>query len=217
MKTATMLCAAVAGAITCSGADAGVIDYLDLTEGVSSQTLFVDGIQVDVSTWPRDMQLKTVNGVTGMGVERGAVSGEIDGWEFMEFEFHEAVVINCLEVAFLYDEGEFGDKWAEIARVLTDISDDTLTVTSDTTAVWTNSGTVINLSIANESGGGHWRIEGDDIFGGAVTKVKLKSGNPGHKAKYADFAFVKMGVVPTPGTTALLGVGALAAVRRRRP
>ncbi len=216
MKTATLLCAAVAGVMTCSAANADVITYLDLTEGVSSQTLFVDGVQVDVSTWPRDMQLKTVNGVTGMGIERGAVGGEIDGYEHMKFEFHEDVVINCLEVAFLYDEGEFGDRWAEIARVLTDISDDTLTVTSDTTAVWTNSGTVINLSVANESGGGHWRVEGDDIFGGAVSSVKLKSGNPGFKGKYADFAFVKMGVVPAPGTAFLFGAGALATARRRR-
>ncbi len=216
MKIATTLCAVVAGAFTCSAANADVISYLDLTEGVSSQTLFVDGVQVDVSTWPRNMELKTVNGVTGMGIDRGAVDGEIDGWEFMKFEFDQAVTINRLELAFLYDEGEFGDRWAEIARVLTDISDDTLTVTSDTTAVWTNSGVVVNLSVANEQGGGYWQISGDDIFGGAVTKVKLKSGNPGFLGKYSDFSFVKMGVVPAPGTAFLFGAGALATARRRR-
>jgi len=216
MKTATLLCAAVAGAFTCSTANADVLSYLDLTEGVSSMSVDVGGVQVDVTTSPRVMKLKTVNGITGMGIKDGEVSGEIDGYEYMKFEFDQAVTIDCLEIAFLYDNYQFGDHPAEIARVITDISDDTLTVTGPTTAVWTNSGVVVNLSIATEAGGGYWQISGDDIFGGEITSLKLKSGNPGTKAKYADFSFVKMSVVPAPGTAFLFGAGALAATRRRR-
>ncbi|MEZ6244003.1 MAG: PEP-CTERM sorting domain-containing protein [Phycisphaerales bacterium] len=216
MKTATLLCAVIGGAFACSTASADVLSYLDLTEGVSSQTLDIGGVQVDVHTSPRVMKLKTVNGITGMGIKDGSVTGEIDGNEYMKFEFDTAVTVDCLEIAFLYDNHQFGDHPAEIARVITDISDDTLMVTGPTTAVWSNSGVVVNLSIATEAGGGYWRISGDDIFGGEITSLKLKSGNPGDKGKYADFSFVKMSVVPTPGTAFLLGTGALATSRRRR-
>ncbi|GJM18233.1 MAG: hypothetical protein DHS20C14_04460 [Phycisphaeraceae bacterium] len=218
MKTSTTCgpLAVLAGIAFASSANAGVISQADLAE-VSNQVIDVDGVSTTVSSTPKRLQRKTVNGVTGMGIKGGNVNGEIDKYESMNFSFDAPVVVDGLTIAFLYDDGQFGDQPAEIARVVVDGDAYTLSVTGPTTAVWAGLGLVENISIATEAGGGAWRVSGDDIFGGAISSLTLESGNPGRKAKYADFSFVSLSTaVPAPGTAAMLGLGGLVAVRRRR-
>lgn len=203
---------------TAASANADVISYTDMAPGFTSQAFPIGDFMVDVTASPGGTQLKTVNGVTAMGVAGGNVNGEIDGSEFMVIAFDAPVIVTSLEIAFLYDNNQFGDHPAEIARVVTDISDDLLSVTGHTSADWTGAGSVVNLSPANEQGGGSWRISGDDIFAGPVTYFMLRSGNAGDRAKYADFSFVSASfrAVPTPGSIAMLGAGTLLIARRRR-
>ncbi len=205
---------ALAGAAVTS-ANAGVIDQADLVEGVNFQQLDVDGVTVTVTTDHGNTKRKTVNGVTGVGVSGGAVNGEIDKREALNFEFHSPLVVDEITVAFLYDDGQFGDQPAEVADFVTDLGTYTLQVTGPTTATWTGGGLVENMSIATEAGGGAWTIAGD-LFGGEISSLSLVSGNPGKKAKYADFSFVSLNAVPAPGSAALMGLGGLAIARRRR-
>lgn len=200
-----------------SGANAGVITQLDLAEGVTNQNVMLGDVATTVTAQNGFTQRKTVNGITGMGVSRGSVAGEIDGHESLTFDFAEAIFVDELVISFLYDNGQFGDHPAEVARFITDALDATLQVTGPTTANWTGFGTVENVSVATEQGGGAWRLSGEDIFGGPITSLTLLSGNPGDRGHLADFSFVSLsGAVPTPGTAALMGLGGLALARRRR-
>ena len=221
MKTFTTAAAAVvalsAGSFA-STAGAGVINQLDLLEGVTTQNVTFDTVNTTVTTEHGTTKRKTVNGVTGMGVSGGSVNGEIDNCESLTFTFDEAVRVDELVISFLYNDGEFGDQPAEVASIVSNLLAGTLSVTGATTATWTGLGDVENVSVATEAGGGAWRISGDDIFGGAITSLTLSSGNPGWKGKYADFSFVSLSgtPTPTPGATALLGLGGLTLARRRR-
>lgn len=215
MKTLPLCGAMVALAGLAPFASAGVLTYTDLGEGLSSQVVDFGGVPTTVTTAYGATKLKTVNGVTGMGISGGTVDGEIDNCESMTFSFDSNVSVDELTISFLYNDHEFGDHPAEVARIVTDDFVGTLTVTGPTTAVWTGGGTVTNVSVATEAGGGAWTLSGD-LFGDDISFLRLESGNPGHKGKYADFSFVSMSGVPTPGTAALLGLGGALCVRRRR-
>ncbi|MEQ8770136.1 MAG: hypothetical protein RIB60_06465 [Phycisphaerales bacterium] len=214
MKTLALGIAAVV--VSAAGtAHAGVLTQADLAEGVSYQELAIDGVTVTVTTDDGVTKRKTVNGVTGVGVSGGTVNGEIDTREALNFDFASPLAVDEITIAFLYDNGQFGDHPAEVADFVTDLGTYTLQVTGPTTATWSGGGMVENMSIATEAGGGAWTLSGD-LFGGAISKLSLVSGNPGSQATYADFSFVSLNAVPTPGAAALLGLGGLALARRRR-
>ena len=216
MKTC-MILGAIGAAVAAPSALAGILHHSDLAL-VSNQVVDFDGVQTTVTSTPNPLQRKTVNGVTAIGINKGNVSGEIDGNEKMKFAFDQGMIIDEITIAFLFDDGQFGDQPAEVARISTDQLTGILSVTGPTTATWTANGTVQNLSVATERGAGVWRVFGEDLFGGAITTLELSSGNPGNKARHGDFSFVSLGgtVIPAPGSVALLGMGGLLAARRRR-
>ncbi|CAN5758716.1 hypothetical protein BH11PLA1_BH11PLA1_21460 [soil metagenome] len=178
-----------------------------------------NGVTITVDASPRNFARKTVNGLTGIGIADGNVTGEIDSSEYLRFTFSSAVKITGLSIAFLYADGNFGDVGNESAFIFANNAKYTLGVSTATSGTWTGGGTISNDSIANNSGGGGWVIAGNDIFslGQTVTQIDLKAGNIGPNATYGDYAFRSVSwVVPAPGTGALAGLGLLAAARRRR-
>jgi len=213
MKTMTIAAGVALGSI----ASADVITHNDLTNGAQTANLSAAG-GVTVTSTSRTFQAKTTSGFTAVGVKGGAVSGEIDGSESILFSFDGPVVVNAIEVGYLYTAGNYGDTWDESARfVVNDEFVFDLTATGATSATWTGAGTVENLSEGVQGQRGHWRVWGDDLFG-AVTSLEMMGGNIGDRGAYSDFSFVSMSTatVPAPGAIAMLGLGGAIAGRRRR-
>jgi len=226
MSTRTRI-ATIAGACTALTAIAGSasavqINYTALPNNGNIANIVQPPVNITVTSPIRNFKYKTVNGVTGVGVSGGAVDGEIDNDESINFAFSEAVNLNMIKVCFLYTDGNFGDVIDEVAKFVTNVGTYTLTATTATSGTWTGpAGTVTNVSIATEAGGASWRIEapGTGLFGAAVTSLSLQSGWPSTYAKKADFAFQCLDYsrnVPTPGAVALLGTAGLVTISHRR-
>jgi len=224
-KNIMTLCAAAVG---CAGlaflnaeAHAGVISFSDLPTGTNSVSiggLASGNITANVVSFDANFQPKTVAGVTAVGVQGGSVNGEIDGSQYIEFNFSAPVFVDSISIAHLYTAGNFGDVWNETALFSTDIGDFTLEATGATSGAWTGGGTLVNDSPAVEKNGGAWSVIGGDIFDGAITSIRLQSGNAGNHSKYGDFGFVGMEVsaIPGPGALALFAGAMLAGFKRRR-
>lgn len=208
--------------VASQSASAVTIDYTDLPDGANAANLVLGPVTVDVTSPIRNFKYKTVNGITGVGVSGGAVDGEIDNDESIDFDFSEGVYLNTIKVCFLYTDGNFGDVIDEIAKFVTNIGTWTLTATNSTTGTWTGpAGTVTNVSIATEAGGASWEIDapGTGIFGAGITSLSLQSGWPSTSSAKADFSFENLDFsreVPTPGALACLGVAAMLGLGRRR-
>ena len=210
--------------VAAQSASAVVIDYTDIPQGTDVVNLVLGPTSVTITAEPdRNFKYKTVNGVTGVGVEGGAVDGEIDNDESIGFAFSEGIYLNTVQICFLYTDGNFGDVGDEIAKFITDIGTWTLTADTATTGTWTGpSGAVSNVSIATEAGGASWIIDapGTGLFGAGVTSVTMISGNPGASGSYADFSFQNLDFsreIPAPGALACIAAaGALGVTRRRR-
>lgn len=208
--------AALSCALGAAGlASGGVIMHTDLPNGQMSVNLFVDGVNIQVDADPRAFKSKTVAGTPGVGIGGGSVDGEIDNSEYILFTFSTPVVITSLQVVHLYAAGNYGDTVSESALIIADGVDHVLQVVNGTTASWTGLGGVSNHSPGLQNNGGHWEISGSDIFGGAITTLKLRSNEVGN-SPMADYGFYSLAFVPTPGAMALAGVSGLCLLRRRR-
>lgn len=198
---------------------AGNVHHSQLTIGQFASNISSGGVSITADAAPRAFKAKTVNSVTGVGISGGAVDGEIDGDESISFSFSKPVRITSFSVAHLYAKPHFGDNPDEVATVDVGFASYDLAVTSTTTALWGGFGSVLNDSVASEAGGGAWTVFGSDLFGGLVTDITFRSGNPGSQGKYSDFTFVQLGfeVIPLPSAAglALVGLGAAASLRRR--
>ena len=222
MSVSVRVAASAALVVIAQTASAVVIDYTDIPDGGTAVNLVLGPVSVDVTAPVREFEYKTVNGVTGVGIEGGAVDGEIDNDESIDFAFSEGVYLNTIQVCFLYTDGNFGDVIDEIAKFVTDAGTWTLTATSATVGTWTGpAGTVTNVSIATEAGGASWIIDapGTGIFGAAITSLSLQSGYPSTYAKKADYSFQNLDFsreVPAPGALACMAAAGLVCLTRRR-
>ncbi len=209
-----------------------------------------DGFTLEVTKAGEDGSLggtlvtKTVDGTTGVGVygdpskEHGS-SEELDYGEEITASLATAEVIKSIELAFMYQPGEWDDGVFEVAEVTAGGKTGTLAVTGDETATWTYDGkeTLLSaLSPSVEGGGGLYSIL--NPFGNiAVDTIVFNSffhGDEGQKKNedkcgstltsecgaFSDYSIagISTASVPEPGLMLGLGVvgGAMYASRRRR-
>ena len=180
---------------------------------------------------PGNFIVKNLNGTSGLGVTGGRTGDEIDIGETVGMSFA-AQVVSDFSLAFLYNGPEFGD-WREIAQVTAYNGASvagiyTLTVGNDGAvpgATWSGTGTVINLSLPTDSGGGSWRVASNPFGDGAITALSftaltsaLCQSSCDNQSDYALSSVNAVNAVPEPETYALMiaGLGALGFVGRRR-
>ncbi len=215
---ATAVLAASLSAFLAGNAQAGIMLHSLLPQNLNSTSFTVDGVGITVTSTGGNFKQKTVGGFTATGISGGAVDAEIDNNEYMLFTFDRAVNITLLSIAHLYTKGNYGDLWNEDAKVVTSAGTFDLIATGATTGSWNGLGTLVNDSPGTEGNGGAWTVSGSDIFGAAITSLKLKSGNPGSEAKYGDFGFRELqfnATIPGPGGLAIVGLFGLMPRRRR--
>jgi hypothetical protein len=151
---------------------------------------------------------KTVAGFTGLGVS-SLTAGEIDIGESISITFTSQQVFNQLTLGFLFDGPEFGDL-KEIAAVrINGTTEYKLTAMGATTASWTGSGSVLNLSPATDGGAGVWSVT--NPFGDiAIKKLELYplSSNPG--GNESDFSLISLNTRNVPEGGSTLGLFGLA-------
>jgi hypothetical protein len=151
---------------------------------------------------------KTVAGFTGLGVS-SLTAGEIDIGESISITFTGQQVFNQLTLGFLFDGPEFGDL-KEIAAVrINGTTEYKLTAMGATSASWTGSGSVLNMSPATDAGAGVWSIT--NPFGDtAIKKLELYplSSNPG--GNESDFSLISLNTRNVPEGGSTLGLFGLA-------
>lgn len=165
--------------------------------------------------------LKTYAGWTTLGTTGGPV-GEIPVGQSIQIDFAAPQIFSQLTLGRLYDGPEFNDI-TEIAAVLLsgDIVPFFLKATGTTTASWTGSGVVTNLSPATEARAAVWQIA--NPFGNtAVSSLMLYPEpvpNPNNNSDFGLQSFdTRVAVVPEPVTAlaSLVAVGGLMFLRRKR-
>lgn len=230
MKLNVSLLALAAGLVlgTTPDATATTISVSDIQAcGFGQTTCAVPG--ATVTSTNGSISWKELNGYTGVGVGGGVVDSEIDSNEVLDITFDSASTVDSVELVFLYQPPTYGDQsfnvdGDEVALIegfngLVSVGIVRVNVTGLTSAV-TTAGSITNLSIANETGGGAWTLS--NPFGSEqVTRLSFTSGYPGPTSAYSDFAigatsFQSSTPVPEPATLLLFGSGAAVLVRRRR-
>ncbi len=180
--------------------------------------------------------VKTVGGVTGVGITTGYEGTEMDGEnESILIEFDTPQIIESLVLGFLYQKepagpkSAYGDKVDE--RAWMSINGETgvytLKATGDTSGTWDGSGALSNVEAALYNSGGAWLLT--NPFGTtAVTSIlftaPIDRHGPQHvpwtQGKGSDYSLVSLTTssVPVPAAVWLLGSGLLGLVglRRRR-
>jgi len=208
-----------------SGEAVGACGGIEYTDGLKSCTT-ADGFTLTVT---KDGQVgslggylssKTVNGVTAVGVygdpsPRDGTLEEIDYGEEITATLPAAKVIESIDLAFLYQPGEFGDVVYEVAEIVTAYGSGFLTVTGDTTAEWTFDGitqVLTALSVSTEAGGGLYRIV--NPFGDlAVSSIAFNSvnlnGNNRDNYRQSDYSIAGIKAAGVPEPSLMVGLGAV--------
>lgn len=222
-----------------SAATVWLFDADDLRAGRNSKSQVVDlstkngnisGPEVTVTS---KKNLKFKNTAIGKAIgTNGGVRGEIDTGPSVFFDFDREVFFNEFTVAWLFPDGQYGDKGDEVALFKTYDANDslldsfTLRATDFTTGAFSGVGTVENLHIAKKPGDGVWKISGDNIFGN-FSKLELSGStitNNSGKSSGSDFSFFSaqgagtIAPVPVPAALPLLAsaLGGLGLLSWRR-
>ncbi|NJL01239.1 MAG: PEP-CTERM sorting domain-containing protein [Spirulinaceae cyanobacterium RM2_2_10] len=217
-----------------TGENVGACAGISYTDGLDTCTT-ADGFTLTVTQDGEDGSLggflstKTVNGVTALGVfgdpspNEGTLE-EIDFGEEITATLETAQIIKYIDLAFLFQPGEFGDVVFEVAQLTVNGLIGTLAITGDNTAAWSFDGSdpveLIALSESTEEGSGLYRIL--NPFGDlAVDAIAFSSVElAGDSFRFSDYSLagIQAADVPEPGLMLGLGVvgSALYAARRRR-
>ncbi len=196
-------------------ASASTITLADIVACGSSPCVVGDATVTAVGG---DFGFQTLNGWSGYGVESpgNSVQGEIDGFnEAIEIAFASPSTLSAVQLLFLYQPPAFGDVEHgpdpdETAAIEAFFQGSSLgivlvNVTGSTTAT-TTGGSISNLSIADETGGGAWLLSSP--FGSQlIDSVRFFSGDPGPDATFSDFALGTTTYAPIPEPASLLLVG----------
>ncbi|QOJ17206.1 MAG: hypothetical protein HRU76_06285 [Phycisphaeraceae bacterium] len=216
--TSTSIAGAVAAAC-CGAAGADILNSWQLTDGQTSASFTLSGVNVTVESFNGAFKGKTVGGFSGVGVGGGSVAGEIDNLEFIRFSFSQPVNVISLSLGALYTAGNYGDTVHESALITTDLGSHLLIASGATSGSWNGFGTLQNDSPATQGQGGAWTISGSSIFAGPITTLTLASGNPG-PSNAGDFTFrsiaVEQASIPAPGAGLLFAAAGVMVLGRRR-
>lgn len=169
---------------------------------------------------------KSQGGYTGAGVAGGGTL-EINIGESIKGSFASPITISNFTLGLLFDGPEYGDV-NEVAQISATYADNsvhtfTFTATGSNTAVWTGSGSFVNLSAATEGAGAVWSLS--DPFGGAAVKsiaftaLKGACGSAGGACNnQSDYTLISVSAVPEPESYAMMlaGLGLMGFVASRR-
>lgn len=193
--------------------------------GTSSLLAPAPGITSITSGNGGKLGTKTVGGIKGLGVVGGTVNNEIDvKSESVTFTFDAPTTLSSLVLGSMFQPGQYGDTIFEKAMItINGTSSYLLQVTGNTTASWTGSGSVVNLSPALQPLGGAFIL--NNPFSVAVNTLTFSAVLVGDGTyKDSDFTVVSLqgqtsNSVPEPSSAvASLGIllaGAVFGLKRK--
>ena len=226
---------AAAAALGCAGS-AQAATLLDSSMYASLQgnnNVNIGGVLFTAAGGDGVFSIASAGGSSGIGVAGGGAGDEIGLDESISISFA-SQVISDFSVSLLYNGPEFGD-YREIAQVsvfdgATLLQTYTLQVGNDGDvpgATWSGGGSVTNLSLPTEGGGGSWLVLGNPFGNQAVTRVEFsalasascQSQSCTNQSDYAVSSLNSIAApIPEPETYALMlaGLGLVAMSARGR-
>lgn len=225
---------ALAAAAGAAHADVSLLDssmYAAIVAGGNNAT--VGGVTFTSAAAPSrsaNFTVKTLYGMSGLGVTGGRTGDEIDMDETVTMSWAGAKAIKSFSVAVLFNGPEYSD-WSEIAQVkayngatLVGTGQLQVDATLDNVASFsgTGFGSVSNLALADSGHGGSWMVA--NPFGNAqVTRLEftaLTSGLCGYHgcSNQSDYTLSSVTAVPEPSSIALMfaGLAGIGLVSARR-